>query len=142
MTVRPFAAAAAIAMIDEYPILAIAAAAAKGRTVMRGLAELRVKESDRLAAIADGLSACGIDVAAGEDDLIVTGVNDRPRGGNNTPIATHFDHRIAMSFLIMGLAAQRPVTIDDGTAIDTSFPGFADVIGGIGGTLAAADGGA
>ncbi len=130
------------AMIDEYPILAIAAAAAKGRTVMRGLAELRVKESDRLAAIADGLSACGIDVAAGEDDLIVTGVNDRPRGGNNTPIATHFDHRIAMSFLIMGLAAQRPVTIDDGTAIDTSFPGFADVIGGIGGTLAAADGGA
>jgi 3-phosphoshikimate 1-carboxyvinyltransferase len=119
-------------MIDEYPVLAVAAAAAEGRTVMRGLAELRVKESDRLAAMAAGLAACGITVEEGEDSLTVIGVNGIPAGGNNAPVETHFDHRIAMSFMVLGTVAAAPVTIDDGTAIATSFPDFIDLMNGLG----------
>ena len=94
-------------------------------------AELRVKESDRLAAIADGLAACGVSVEAGEDSLRVDGRGTPLHNGTAT-IATHFDHRIAMSFLVLGTVARQPVQIDDGRAIETSFPGFADLMNGIG----------
>jgi 3-phosphoshikimate 1-carboxyvinyltransferase len=123
-------AARAPSMIDEYPVLAVAAAFAKGRTVMRGLSELRVKESDRLSAIAEGLAACGADVEIVGDDLIVTGTGAVPEGG--AMIATRLDHRIAMAFLVMGLAAERPVAIDDAAPIATSFPGFAGLMAGLG----------
>jgi len=126
-------------MIDEYPILAVAAAAAEGRTVMKGVAELRVKESDRLAAIADGLAACGVAVEAGEDFLTVDGAGGRPKGGNNAPVASHYDHRIAMSFLVLGTAAERPVRIDDGSAIATSFPDFLPLMAAIGADIRAAE---
>jgi 3-phosphoshikimate 1-carboxyvinyltransferase len=116
-------------MIDEYPILAVAAAFASGETRMRGLAELRVKESDRLAAIAAGLVANGVKVCIEDDDLVVTG-NREVRGGG--VVATHMDHRIAMSFLVMGLASQQPVAIDDGTMIATSFPDFVTLMASIG----------
>ena len=119
-------------MIDEYPILAVAAACARGRTVMHGLGELRVKESDRLAAISATLSACGLELEAGADSLVVTGAAGRVPGGNNRPIETHLDHRIAMSALVLGLAAERPVTIDDGAPIATSFPGFIETMNGLG----------
>ena len=118
------------AMIDEYPILAVAAACAEGRTVMRGLAELRVKESDRLAAMAEGLAACGVEVEAGDDYLVVEGQGRPPAGGATVP--SRLDHRIAMAFLVLGFAAERPVSIDDGGPIETSFPGFAALMGGIG----------
>ncbi len=109
-------------MIDEYPILAVAAAFASGETRMRGLAELRVKESDRLAAIAAGLAAAGVESAIDGDDLIVTGRDrDVPGGG---VAETHLDHRIAMSFLCLGLAAQEPMAVDDDRMIMTSFPSF------------------
>ncbi|MHB8885666.1 MAG: 3-phosphoshikimate 1-carboxyvinyltransferase [Methylovirgula sp.] len=109
-------------MIDEYPILAVAAAFATGETRMRGLSELRVKESDRLAAIAAGLQAAGIDCAIEADDLIVEGAcGDVPGGGF---AATHLDHRIAMSFLCLGLAARKAMTVDDERMIATSFPTF------------------
>lgn len=110
-------------MIDEYPVLAVAAAFAEGETRMEGLEELRVKESDRLAAVAAGLKANGVDCTEGEASLAVTG---RPEGrglGGGT-IETHLDHRIAMSFLVMGLAAERPVGVDDAAIIATSFPDF------------------
>lgn len=110
-------------MIDEYPILAVAAALAEGTTRMRGLAELRVKESDRLTGMAEGLAACGVDVTIEGDDLIVTGTGGRPVAGGAT-IATRLDHRIAMAFLVLGLAAEAPVAIDDDAPIATSFPGF------------------
>jgi len=113
-------AARAPSMIDEYPILAVAAAFASGTTRMRGLSELRVKESDRLAAVAAGLRAAGIDCAIEGDDLIVEG--GRPRGGGL--VLTHMDHRIAMSFLVMGLASREPMAIDDAAMIATSFPEF------------------
>jgi 3-phosphoshikimate 1-carboxyvinyltransferase len=122
-------AARAPAMIDEYPILAVAAAFAEGETRMRGLAELRVKESDRLIAVADGLKANGVEYAIDGDDLIVRG-RGRARGGG--VVATHLDHRIAMSFLIMGLAADKPVTIDDETMIATSFPTFKSAMAALG----------
>ncbi|MBV9523017.1 MAG: 3-phosphoshikimate 1-carboxyvinyltransferase [Alphaproteobacteria bacterium] len=117
-------------MIDEYPILAVAAAFARGPTTMRGLAELRVKESDRLAAIAAGLAACGIEARIEGDDLIVEGRGEAPRGG--ATIATRLDHRPAMSFLVLGMVAKEAVAIDDGAPIDTSFPGFARLMNGIG----------
>jgi len=123
-------------MIDEYPVLAVAAAAAEGTTVMRGLGELRVKESDRLAAMARGLAACGVEVEEGPDSLTVRGSGGRPPGGNNRPIETHLDHRIAMSFLVLGSAAERPVTVDDGAAIETSFPDFAGFMNGLGADIA------
>ncbi len=122
-------------MIDEYPILAVAAACAEGQTVMEGLGELRVKESDRLASMAAGLTACGVKVEEGSDRLVVQGRGGRIPGGNAAPIATRLDHRIAMSFLVLGLAAERPVTIDDGAPIDTSFPGFARMMAGLGARL-------
>ncbi|HJT06359.1 MAG TPA: 3-phosphoshikimate 1-carboxyvinyltransferase, partial [Stellaceae bacterium] len=109
-------------MIDEYPILAVAAAFARGRTVMHGLAELRVKESDRLGAIAQGLEACGVKLAVSGDTLAVEGADAPPLGG--AAIATRLDHRIAMAFLVLGMAARRPTRIDDGETIGTSFPGF------------------
>jgi 3-phosphoshikimate 1-carboxyvinyltransferase len=99
---------------------------------MRGLAELRVKESDRLAAIADGLAACGVTVEAGEDYLVVDGAGRPPSGGNNKPVQCHYDHRIAMSFLVLGTAAERPVLVDDGRAIATSFPGFLPLMQALG----------
>jgi 3-phosphoshikimate 1-carboxyvinyltransferase len=113
-------AARAPSMIDEYPILAVAAAFASGSTRMRGLSELKVKESDRLAAVAAGLKAAGVDCVIEGDDLIVEG--GRPRGGG--AVATHMDHRIAMSFLIMGLATLQPMSVDDVAMIATSFPAF------------------
>ncbi len=122
-------------MIDEYPILAVAAACAEGQTVMEGLGELRVKESDRLASMAAGLTACGVKVEEGSDRLVVQGRGGRIPGGNAAPIATRLDHRIAMSFLVLGLAAEQPLTIDDGTPIDTSFPGFAEMMAGLGARL-------
>lgn len=117
------------AMIDEYPVLAVAAACADGTTRMTGLAELRVKESDRLAAMARGLAACGVAVEEGPDSLVVHG-RGRPAGGARIEVA--LDHRIAMAFLVLGLAARQPVTIDDAAAIGTSFPGFAGLMNGLG----------
>ena len=125
-------AARAPAMIDEYPILAVAAAFATGETRMRGLAELRVQESDRLGAVADGLTACGVANRVEGDDLIVEGAG-RARGGGT--VATHLDHRIAMSFLIMGLASDQPVTIDDANMIATSFPTFRPAMERLGATF-------
>jgi 3-phosphoshikimate 1-carboxyvinyltransferase len=117
-------------MIDEYPILAIAAAFASGRAVMRGLAELRVKESDRLAAIVSGLRACGVEVWEEGDSLVVDGQGGPPAGG--ATIDAGHDHRIAMSFLIFGLAAHAPVAIEGAATIATSFPGFASLMGSLG----------
>ncbi len=122
------------AMIDEYPILAVAAAMAEGPTTMRGVRELRVKESDRIAAIAAGLEAQGVAVETYPDGLRVAG-RGRVAGGGT--VATEMDHRIAMSFLILGLAAERPVTIDDSRMIDTSFPGFAAAMAALGGRFEA-----
>jgi 3-phosphoshikimate 1-carboxyvinyltransferase len=117
-------------MIDEYPILAVAASCAQGRTVMRGLAELRVKESDRLTGTATGLAACGVRVAVEGDDLIVDGGGKPPAGG--ALIETRLDHRIAMAFLVMGLVADEPVRIDDASPIATSFPGFVPLMNRLG----------
>jgi 3-phosphoshikimate 1-carboxyvinyltransferase len=120
-------------MIDEYPVLAVAAAFAEGTTVMRGLKELRVKESDRLAATAAMLRANGVEAEIAGDDLIVHG---RGRAPGDGLVATHMDHRIAMAALVMGLASDRPVTIDDDAFIATSFPGFADMVRRLGGEVA------
>lgn len=117
-------------MIDEYPILAVAAAFATGRSVMHGLAELRVKESDRLAAILDGLLACGVEAREEGDSLIVEGAGGPPPGGAR--VLAHDDHRIAMSFLVMGLAAQRPVSVDSADMIATSFPDFVPLMHSLG----------
>jgi 3-phosphoshikimate 1-carboxyvinyltransferase len=108
-------------MIDEYPVLAAVAAFADGVTRMEGLSELKVKESDRLAATAAGLAANGVEAKAEGDTLIVTGSARVPGGGT---VATHLDHRIAMAFLILGLASEEPVTVDDSRMIATSFPEF------------------
>jgi 3-phosphoshikimate 1-carboxyvinyltransferase len=118
-------------MIDEYPVLAAAAAAAAGTTRMRGLRELRVKESDRLSATAAMLAANGVRVEVEGDDLIVHGAGGPPAGGGM--VATHMDHRIAMSALVLGLFCQAAVTVDDGAFIETSFPGFAALINGMAG---------
>lgn len=122
-------AARAPSMIDEYPVLAVAASFAEGTTVMRGLKELRVKESDRLAAVADGLRANGVSVEIDGDDLIVHGKGRAAGGG---AVATHMDHRIAMSFLMMGLASEQAVGVDDAAFIATSFPGFVPMMRGLG----------
>lgn len=119
-------------MIDEYPVLAVAAAYAHGTTRMRGLSELRVKESDRLAATAAGLVAAGVAAEIEGDDLLVHGTGS-VRGG--VEVKTHMDHRIAMSFLVMGLASEQPVTIDDGSFIATSFPGFVELMQRLGAEL-------
>jgi len=123
-------AARAPTMIDEYPILAVAAAFAEGTTRMRGLKELRVKESDRLAATAALLTRNGVAVEIEGDDLIVQG-NGRARGGGL--VATHMDHRIAMSALVLGLASDEPVQVDDAAFIATSFPGFVELMRSLGG---------
>ncbi len=117
-------------MIDEYPILAVAAACAQGPTRLAGLAELRVKESDRLGALARGLAACGVAVEAGDDSLIVHGAGGRPPGGG--VLDAHHDHRIAMSFLVLGTVAHAPVTVEGAETIETSFPGFAALMNGLG----------
>jgi 3-phosphoshikimate 1-carboxyvinyltransferase len=122
-------AARAPSMIDEYPVLAVAASFAEGETRMRGLGELRVKESDRLAAILDGLRANGVECEISGDDLIVAG-RTRAKGGGK--VATHMDHRIAMSFLVMGLASEKPVAVDDASFVGTSFPGFAELMNVLG----------
>ena len=119
-------------MIDEYPILAVAAAFARGATTMRGLSELRVKESDRLGTMAAGLAACGVKVTVEGDDLIVEG-GGRPAGG--AAIDAKLDHRIAMSFLVLGGLATAPVTVAGAEAIETSFPGFADLMNGLGAAI-------
>ncbi len=121
-------------MIDEYPVLAVAAACATGRTRMRGLAELRVKESDRLAATAAMLAVNGGRVEIDGDDLIVYGGNAGPPGGGL--VETHMDHRLAMSALVLGCAAAAPVGVDDAAFIDTSFPGFAALMRGLGADIA------
>lgn len=120
-------------MIDEYPILAVVAACAEGETVMRGIGELRVKECDRLAAMAEGLAACGVGVEAGEDYLVVDGCGGPPSGG--ATIETRLDHRIAMAFLVLGMACQKPIIIDDGAAMDTSFPGFKALLNSLGANI-------
>ncbi|WP_210497354.1 3-phosphoshikimate 1-carboxyvinyltransferase [Microvirga antarctica] len=127
-------AARAPAMIDEYPILAVAAAFATGTTRMQGLHELRVKESDRLAAVAAGLAETGVDFSIEGDDLIVRGSDGKVPGGGR-PIATHLDHRIAMAFLVMGLATSAPVTVDDGAMIATSFPSFLPLMRALGAAI-------
>jgi 3-phosphoshikimate 1-carboxyvinyltransferase len=119
-------------MIDEYPILAIAAAFAEGPTRMRGLKELRVKESDRLAATAEMLRLNGVAVEIDGDDLIVEG-KGRAMGGGT--VTTHMDHRIAMSALVLGAASEQPVQIDDGGFIGTSFPGFVEMMRALGADL-------
>ena len=113
-------------MIDEYPILCVAAAFATGTTRMTGVGELRVKESDRLEAMVQGLSACGVTIRSGDDWMEVDGLDDVPKGC--AEIAVDLDHRIAMSFLVLGLATENPVSIDDADAIATSFPGFVDLM--------------
>jgi 3-phosphoshikimate 1-carboxyvinyltransferase len=119
-------------MIDEYPILAVAAAFAEGRTVMRGIGEMRVKESDRIALMARGLSACGVEVEEGPEHLAVAGAG-AVRGGAR--VATHGDHRIAMSHLVMGLASAEPIAVDEPGMIATSFPGFVALMRGLGGDV-------
>jgi 3-phosphoshikimate 1-carboxyvinyltransferase len=121
------------AMIDEYPILAVAASFAEGETRMRGLKELRVKESDRLSATAAMLRINGVEVEIEGDDLIVHGRGRAPGGGE---VTTHMDHRIAMSGLMMGLASERPVQVDDATFIATSFPSFVQLMRGLGADVA------
>ena len=116
-------------MIDEYLVLGVAAAFAEGTTRMRGLKELRVKESDRLAATAAMLRDNGVDVEIDGDDLIVHG-KGRVTGGGL--VATHMDHRIAMSALVMGLASEKPVQVDDTAFIATSFPGFVEMMRAMG----------
>ncbi|MFI4963982.1 MAG: 3-phosphoshikimate 1-carboxyvinyltransferase [Caulobacterales bacterium] len=125
-------------MIDEYPILGVAAAFAQGPTVMRGIGEMRVKESDRIALMAAGLAACGVAVEEGPDSLTVFGAPSFKHGRANlgvaggARVATHGDHRIAMSHLILGLAADQPVAVDQPGMIATSFPGFLDLMRALG----------
>lgn len=117
------------AMIDEYPVLAVAAAMAEGDTVMEGIAELRLKESDRIAATVAGLKANGVDAEEGESRMVVHGRAAVQGGGT---VTTHFDHRIAMAFLVLGSVSDQPITVDDATAIATSFPEFRGVMSSLG----------
>ncbi|PCJ97796.1 MAG: 3-phosphoshikimate 1-carboxyvinyltransferase [Zetaproteobacteria bacterium] len=117
-------------MIDEFPILAVAAACAQGTTKMTGLKELRVKESDRLLMVANGLKACGVDFEMGEDSLTIHGTGKPPTGG--ACVETALDHRIAMSFLILGTVTQEPVSVDDAAPIKTSFPNFIELMNDLG----------
>ena len=117
-------------MIDEFPVLAMACACAQGTTEMTGLAELRVKESDRLLMVAEGLKACGVNLEMGEDSLTIHGTGKPPKGG--ATIETALDHRIAMSFLVLGSVTGEPVSVDDGTPIQTSFPNFVKLMNDLG----------
>ena len=119
------------AMIDEFPILAVIAAFAEGETRIVGAAELRVKESDRITLMVDGLKACGVDAEELPDGLVVRGGGPKSvRGGAS--IRTHGDHRVAMSFLVLGMASKEPVIVDDAEMIATSFPGFTEFMRGLG----------
>ena len=123
----------AASMIDEYPILSVVAACAEGETRMEGVAELRVKESDRIQVMAEGLRACGVVVDEGEDWFAVQGVGQNSgQVPGGAVVATRLDHRIAMSFLVLGLVAKSPVSLDDAGPIATSFPGFAQLMRGLG----------
>jgi 3-phosphoshikimate 1-carboxyvinyltransferase len=124
-------------MIDEYPILAIAAACAEGETRMLGLEELKVKESDRLTAMAVGLKACGVAAEAGADSLVVKG--GQSKGNAAVTIPVNLDHRIAMSFLILGMVSEKPIAVDDASAIATSFPNFISLMNGLGANIQAAN---
>ena len=128
----------AASMIDEFPILAVVAANATGTTVMRGVKELRVKESDRIDAMARGLRACGVRVEETPDSMTVHGLGAGGVPGGGTA-ATHLDHRIAMSFLVLGLAAKAAVSVDDASPIVTSFPAFEGLMRGLGATLGGAE---
>ncbi len=121
-------------MIDEFPVLAMAAACAQGTTRMTGLAELRVKESDRLQCVADGLVACGVKLETGPDWMTIHGTGKPPKGG--AMIATQLDHRLAMSFLVLGTATELPVAVDDASPVNTSFPGFVELMNGLGANIA------
>ena len=123
----------AASMIDEFPILSVIAAMAEGTTVMNGVAELRVKESDRIDAMAQGLRANGVEVDETRDSMTVRGKGRIPGGAG--PVATHLDHRIAMSFLVAGLAADAEIRVDDGAAIATSFPDFVPLMTALGADL-------
>jgi 3-phosphoshikimate 1-carboxyvinyltransferase len=126
----------AASMIDEYPILAIAAAFARGPTIMRGIGEMRVKESDRIALIAEGLTACGVVIEEEPEGLIIAGARDANHGvAGGARVVTFGDHRIAMSFLVLGLAAERAVSVDEAGMIATSFPGFGALMSGLGADL-------
>jgi 3-phosphoshikimate 1-carboxyvinyltransferase len=129
----------AASMIDEYPILSVVAANAQGATVMRGVKELRVKESDRIAAMAAGLRAAGVTVEDGPDWWIVHGRGPGGVAGGVT-VATHLDHRIAMSFLCAGFASLQPITVDDAGPIATSFPVFEPLMRALGARLDRANG--
>ncbi|GGE09231.1 3-phosphoshikimate 1-carboxyvinyltransferase [Gemmobacter megaterium] len=124
----------AASMIDEFPILSVVAACASGITTMRGVKELRVKESDRIDAMARGLEACGVRIEEDEDTLVVHGMGQGNVPGGAT-CATHLDHRIAMSFLVLGLASKAPVSIDDGAPIATSFPVFEPLMKQLGASI-------
>ena len=126
--------ARAPSMIDEFPILSVVAAFAMGKTFMRGIKELRVKESDRIDAMARGLEACGVVIEEDEDSLIVHG-NGMGSVAGGAICKTHIDHRIAMSFLVMGLAANKPISVDDASPIVTSFPIFESLMGALGAKL-------
>ncbi|WP_438993847.1 3-phosphoshikimate 1-carboxyvinyltransferase [Pseudemcibacter sp.] len=118
-------------MIDEYPILCVAAASADGETVMRGLEELRVKESDRISVMVKGLNECGVNVIEHDDGMTVS--KSDVEGG--AIIKTHLDHRIAMSFLVLGMISEKPITADDGSVIETSFPGFTNIMNNLGANI-------
>ena len=124
-------------MIDEYPVLAVAAAFAEGTSHFEGVGELRVKESDRLAAMARGLAAAGVETEEGEDSLTIHGQGGAPAGGST--IEAHRDHRIAMALLVLGVASEKPVTITDGASIATSFPDFTGLMNGLGAQLQTGD---
>jgi len=126
--------ARAASMIDEYPVLSVVASFAKGVTDMQGVRELRVKESDRIDAMAKGLRAAGVTVDEGPDWWKVTGMGHGNVPGGAT-VASQLDHRIAMAFMVMGLATQKPMSVDDGSPIATSFPIFEDLMGGLGAQL-------
>ncbi len=125
-------------MIDEFPVFFCAAAIAKGTTRLTGLHELRVKESDRLAVMAQGLRANGVEVEEFEDGLIITGCGDSQGNGKvpgGATVETHLDHRIAMSFLVLGMMAEKPIALDDARAFHTSFPTFVELMNGLGGDI-------
>ena len=120
-------------MIDEYPIVAVAAACADGETIFEGVSELRLKESDRVAAIAAGLTASRVEVRETEDSLVIIGTGNPPMGG--VQIAANLDHRIAMAFLVLGMITAKSIVVDDVSCIDTSFPGFMELMNELGGDL-------
>lgn len=126
----------AASMIDEYPILSVAASMASGTTTMSGVAELRVKETDRIAVMAAGLRACGVSVEEGDDFMSVTGSATPPQGG--VTINSQHDHRIGMSFLVLGMMSAAPIQVDDVETINTSFPSFAEKMNAVGANITAA----